>query len=422
MAETLSNFLVKISAFLLSAAALTTIAAADTGGFRNEKELISPALTPYDNKYTSIQWNTEPADKIGVPVAFAESVLIPSGNTIIRLNEADGTKMAQIELPAAVCTSYSGTMRGTVLYQPLENGICAVDFTTGTVTATRLFDGNIDSDVSYIDNKLYFSVTNGGLETFYCTNAENDFETIYEYPSDANITSATIQGEYIIFGAGNKLVTHHYRDGGFIEIPVENDITSTPFASQYAVFFTDSAGYACKLRLNSDGTMEDDTLVRCEVGENSSAPLAYNNKLYLSSENGFQVLDSINMEITHTIPTIKNGSDPFICYGNGIRVYCVGNNEGRWELHSIFDMSEDKAPTDEILAIMENYENGRSDVSENGTLYFRDSYGRVYALTRVDYDIISIVIKLLILIALMAGVFIWIRMIGKRRNAINPRY
>lgn len=422
MELTLRHDITRLAAALLAGAALTCAAHAENAGFRNEKGLVFPAAAPYDNKYTNIQWRTDKAEDIGAPVAFGESVLLPSGKQILRLSEADGTREAAIDLPDTVSAEHSGVMSGSVLIQPLENGICTVDLTTGEVTSSRSFEGSIDSDCAVIDDMAYFSVKSGDSETLYCADLKNGLETIWEYTASADITSPTGQGDHVIFGAGSDLVTHHYKESTFTEIPVEDEIIGAPFASQYAVFFTDSAGNACKLRLNSDGTMERDSLVRCEVGSGPSAPLAYNSKLYVSSDTGLHVLDSVNMEISHSFPTIKGGSDPFICLGNGIRVYCVGQNEGKWELHCLLDMSEEEAPTDEVLAVMESYEGGRSAVSENGTLYFRDSYGRVYALTRVEYDIASAVIKVIIMILLIAGVFLWIRMIGKRRAANNPRY
>ncbi|MBQ9948672.1 MAG: hypothetical protein IJO91_09830 [Oscillospiraceae bacterium] len=403
-------------------AVLSSTAAAESYGFRTKKALTLPALAPYDNKYTNIQWNTEPSESIGVPVVYEESVLVPSGDTLLRLNEADGTKMAEIKLPQKANTVYSGIMAGNTLIQPLEKGICTVDFTTGEITSYKELDGAIDSDCAVIEQLAYFSVKSNGSETMICADLSDGLSTVWEHTAKADITSPALQGEHVIFGAGSTLVTHHFKDESFCEIPVDNEIISAPFASQYAVFFTDNAGNACKLRLNTDGSMEEDTFVKCAVGASPSAPVAWNSKLYVASETGFHILDSINMEISYTLESFKDGSDPFICYGNGTRVYSVGENEGRYELHSIFDEGEDNPPTDKILAIMENYENGRSAVSSGGTLYFRDGIGRIYALTRVEYDIVSIVIKLLIMLALIAGVFIWIRMIGKRRAANNPRY
>ncbi len=395
---------------------------AESGGFHNDKGLSYPVAAAYDNKYTNIQWNTEPSDNVGVPVVYGESVLIPKGQEILRLSETDGTQMAAIKLNEDISKDNSGVMYGDVLIQPTKSGISLIDFTSGEISAQRSFDGEIDSDCAVINDMAYFSVRNGDSESFYCVDLKGDLSDIWSYSAQADITSATVQGEFVIFGAGDKLVTHHYKEDSYKEIPLYSEITATPFASQYAVFFTDNEGNACKLRLNDDGTMEEDTLTKCAVGSSPSAPVERAGKLYVSSETGLYILDSVNMEISHSFETIKNGSDPFICYGNGQRVYCVGQNEGKWELHCILNEGEDNVPTDEILAIMENYEGGRSAVSVNATMYFRDGIGRVYALTKVEYDIVSIVFKLIILLLIIAGIFLWIRMIGKRRAANNPRY
>lgn len=329
--------------------------------------------------------------------------------------------MASIKLESEICAEYSGVMSGSLLIQPLENGICTIDFSDGSVTASREF-GDIDSDIAVIDDMIYFSARNEDSESFYCVKLDSALSTLWEYTSDADMTSPTVQGDNIIFGAGDKLVTCGYRDGKAQEIPLGAEITAAPFASQYAVFVT-TGDTTVKLRLNDDGTMEEDSLVSCRTGEGSSAPLAYNSKLYVTSAEGLHILDSINMEITHTIPEIKNGSDPFICRGNGTRVYTVSEySKGGMALHSVYDEGEDNEPIDTILAVLENYDGGKSAVSENGTMYFRDGTDRVYALTLIEYDIFQMVIKLVLLAALIVGVFIWIRLLAKRRSDSYPKF
>lgn len=411
------------AAFLLAGAAMSSMAGAESLGFRNEAALVHEAKTAYDNKYTNIQWNTEAAENVGAPIAYAESVLVPIGSSIFRYAEENGFKEAEIKLPEQVCDGYSGVMSGTTLIQPTQSGICTVDFTTAEITSHRSFDGNVDSDVAVIDDMAYFSVKKGEDETFYCVELSAELPVLWEYTAQADITSPTVQGDFVIFGAGDKLITAHYTDGSIVEISVGDFITSTPFASQYAVFFTTEGGNTIKLRLNDDGTMEEDTLVTCETGAHSSAPLAHNNRLYVTSESGLHILDSINMERIKLLPDIASGSDPFLTRGNGPRIYTVAPYEGgRWALYCVYDPGEDVEPQTEILAVMENYEGGRSAVSDAGTMYFRDGIGRVYALTAVGYNIVTIIIRLVIMVLLIAGVFLWIRMVGKRRAANDYRY
>lgn len=402
----------------MAGAALTTAAGAESVGFRNEAMLVHDAKAAYDNKYTNIQWQTEAEENVGAPVAYGESVLLPVGDKIIRYSEADGTKLAEIKLPETVSADYSGVMYGDTLVQPLAHGICTVDFTTGEITAHREFDGTVDSDVAVSDGIIYLSVKEADGEHFYGLDMENEMSLASgAFSKEHDITSPTKQGDSIIVGMGDMLVTH--TEGyGVYEIPVGDVITGAPYASEYAVYFTTEGGNAVKLRLNSDGTMEEDTLVACETGKNPSAPLQHNNRLYVTSDSGLHIIDSINMELITTLPDIAGGSDPFICRGNGPRVYTVAPYEGdRWALYSVYDPGEGVEPQTEILAVMEDYEGGKAAVSENGTMYYRDALGRLYALTLVEYSIVMIIIRLLIMIALIAGVFIWIRMVGKRRAA-----
>lgn len=413
----------RTAAFLLAGAALTTAAGAESLGFRNEAALVHEAKTAYDNKYTNIQWNTEAAENVGAPIAYGESVLVPIGSSIFRYAEENGFKEAEIKLPEEVCAGYSGVMSGTTLVQPTQSGICTVDFNTAEITSHKSFDGGVDSDVAIIDDMAYFSVKSGDGETFYCVELSAELPVLWEYSSEADITSPTVQGDFVIFGAGDKLVTCDYEDGSAVEIPVDDVITGAPFASLYAVYFTTAGGDTVKLRLNDDGTMEEDTLVTCESGKASSAPLAHNNRLYVTSESGLHIIDSINMESIAVLPDIASGSDPFLTRGNGPRIYTVAPYEGgRWALYCVYDPGEEVEPQTEILAVMENYEGGRACVSAAGTMYFRDGIGRVYALTPVGYNIVTIIIRLVVMVLLIAGVFLWIRMVGKRRAAKDYRY
>ncbi|MBE6901904.1 MAG: hypothetical protein E7478_05465 [Ruminococcaceae bacterium] len=417
---TKQHLLTKTAAALLTAATLSITAGAAQAGFRTESVLVSPAVTPYEGKYTSVQWQTDKAENIGVPVTYGESVLLPSGSSVLRLSEENGLELASVKLPEEICTGYSGVMSGDILIQPTASGLCTIDFTSGTVTAHKSFGGSVDSDVALIDGLAYFSVKDGDCESFCCADTSN-MSLKWKYTAQADITSATVQGDYVIFGAGKNLVTCHYKDGTVCEIPLDSEVTSAPFATEYAVFFA-MGGSTAKLRLNSDGTYEDDTLTLCETGENTAAPVVYNSRLYTVSDSGFHILDSLNMEITHTLSEITGGSDPIVTYGTGTRIYTVGKYQDRWALYCVFDASEEHEPTSTTLAGLDDFTGGRVSISAEGTMYFRDAHGRLFAVTRVAYSILNIVLKLVVLLAIIVGVFIWLKLIAKRREDLYPKY
>lgn len=410
------------AALLISGAAMVTCAYAENTGFRNAESVIFPVKTAYDNKYTSIDWQRNAAENVGVPVPHESEVLIPVGNELIVCQMKDGSKASSVELPGTVSKSCAGAMHGALLVQPLENSVCVINTIGSEVRTNRTFDGTVDSDIAIKDDMAYFSVKNGASETFMCIKLDDALTTVWEYTAEADITPPTIQGDNIIFGAGSKLVACNAQSGAAAETDVGAAITKTPFASQYAVFITCSDSVK-KLRLNADGTMEQDSLLTCETGSGTSAPIEYNSRLYVSSSTGFHVIDSINMEVSYTLEGLKNGSDPFICLGNGTRVYTVCTFEkGGMALHNVFDYSEEELPKDTIIAVMENYEGGRYAVAENGMMFFRDATGRIYALSGLESNIFLIILKLLILLALIVGVFVWLRMMGKRRAASMPKF
>lgn len=408
------------AAVLLMFSTVSTAAYADSAGFRTEQTLVSTAKTAYEGKYTNVQWQTEKNDETGVPVPYGDSVLLPSGKKLLRLSEENGFELAAITLPEAACTDYSGVMTGDTLIQPTKSGLCAIDFTNGDITAHQSFDGSVDSDVAVTDGLAFFSVKQDDSETFYCVDI-TDMSVKCSYTADADITSATIQGGYVIFGAGENLVTCGIESGTFTEIPVGGEITSAPFATEYAIFFAMSDSIA-KLRLDPDGTMEEDTLTLCETGSSTAAPVVYDSKLYTVSDSGFHILDSLNMEITDTLPDIKSGTAPIITLGTGTRIYTVGSYDTAYALYCVFDAGEEYDLSFTALAGLENFSGGTICVSDSGTMYLRDAYGRLFATTRVEYDIVGIVIKLVILALLIAGVFIWIRLVAKRRAESYPKY
>ena len=341
-----------------------TAAAAEHYGFREESALVSPARTPYDGKYTNVQWQTEKAEVIGVPIAYGDSVILPDSDSVRRLNEQNGLELARIKLPETVSVPNSAVIIGDVLIQPTESGLCRIDFTSGEVTAYRTFDGVIGSDVAAVEGLVCFSAGTESGETFYLCDAE-DFSVKCSYKSDSDITSAAIQGDYLIFGAGNSLVTCNYKSGDFCEIPLGKEITSAPFATEYAVFFAMGSSTA-KLRLNSDGTMEEDTLTLCETGSGSAAPIVYDSYLYTVSDSGFHILDSLNMEITESIPDIKKGSDPIISLGAGTRIYTVGEYKERWALYCVFIAGDEYDVTYSPLAGLDNFTDGKFSFAEQG--------------------------------------------------------
>lgn len=414
-----------ISAAAALAVALTgTAAFAQSSGFNDERGHISAAPTPHDNKYTQIHWGGDVTrNDCGVPVPMGEKVLLPAGNRLIAINEADGAESGSAELPEKCSVSYSGALSGDRLFQPTEHGVALIDTESMSVLRSREFSGDVVSDCSVLDSYGYFAVEMDGGFEFLCVDTGSDgLDTVWSVDIPEQPTAAALQGDYVIWGCGDKLYVHNYREDNENVIELGKTLSGAPFTTEYAVFFSTQDGSAGKLRLNSDGTMEEDTLTWCEVGSSPASPVSWNGRLYVPTADGFYILDNLNMEISFIVTDIKGGCAPQVHYGNGPYIYTVAPREGKWAVYCVQDMEEKSEPVVSILAQMEDYSNGAFCASDKGTLYFRDAVGRLYALTVAPFDVFSLVLRLVVLLALLVLVFFWLKKVAKRRADIHPKY
>lgn len=408
------------AAAAVTAAALSLNAfAADGSGFRTESELVTAAKTPYDGKYTNIAWNTEQSDSAGVPVPLSDSVIFPVGNKVLKLAENTGEELGSAELTEKVSQNCRGAVVGNRLLQPTRTGLAVINTGSMTVECRRSLGGKIVTDAAVIGDLGFVGVEFGDGCSFICVDMSRELETVWEYSSESPVTSPAIFGDYVVFGAESSLVTHHCSGDGYTEIPVGTEISGSPFADEYALFFSGSDGKSYKLRLNDDGTLEENTLISCDIGGELSSPVAWNGKLYVASSEGFYIIDSLNMEVITSLSDIKSGTDPVICYGNGPRVYLLYPEEELWNFCCILD-AEDTQPEAALLARLENFVGGRLAVSASGTMYFRDGIGRLYAAQVAPFNLLLIIVKLVVMLALIVLIFVILKYWAKTRNANKP--
>ncbi|MGN1341346.1 MAG: hypothetical protein ACI4WS_13725 [Oscillospiraceae bacterium] len=397
---------------------------AQSSGFSGEDRLVTAAAAPYNNKYTQIKWGGEESrSDCGIPLTCSERLLLPCGSSLLFLGEETGEVKAEVALPDECSEKYAGARLEASLLLPTEHGISLINTEKAAVTSSRCFDGATASDCAIIDEMGYVAVESGDGFEFLCIDLGSEgLTTLWSCEVPEQPTAATVQGDNIIFGAGSCLYTSHYKDGGLIEIPLGKEITGAPFATEYAVFFSTKDGNVGKLRLNPDGTLENDTLFYCKVGGSPSSPLSWNGRLYVAAEDGFYILDNLNMDVTHIITEIKGGCTPQVHYGSGPYIYTVAEREDRWAVYCVLDMEEESDPSVSILAQMENYTNGAFCASSKGTLFFLDGIGRVYALTIAPFDVFGLIIRLVVVLALIVVVFIWLKKVAQRRADLKPKY
>ena len=406
---------------ILSALVFSSAAFAESAGFAVESELVSPAKTPYDKRYVKILWNTSEASTAGVPLSVGEFLYAPVGNKLNKLSEKDGKISASVEFEEKVNENYKGAILGKTLVQPTRTGICVVDIEKMSVLQFRKF-GEIVTDVAMLDNLVFFGAKSDENFAFYCVDLNKNLDVIAEYKSEKSPSSPALFKNFVVFSSGEKLVCFSTDDRNFVENKIGAEIKNV-LAGQYAIFMSGSDGFMYKLRLLDDGIVEEDSLLKCEVGGTLTAPAEADNRLYVGSTEGFFVLDGLNMEIAKKFPQMKNACAPVITLGSGLRIYTaapVESDGGKWYLYGILD-NDTEQNVSEIAKIID-FTNGKITVSDNGIMFFRDNRGQIWAITTPETDYLAIVLKIVITIAIIVLLVIIIRAWVKKHSANKPKF
>lgn len=402
--------------FITISAALPAFA--DSAGFAVEKERVFTARTPFDKSRVEIRWSTGEGENVGAPIADGEYVLLPTLNTVRRLSEKDG-KLAKVAVfDEKVSQGLHGAVSDSILVQPTQTMIYAVETESMSVLCSRQF-GEITTDVALMNGLAYFGAKTASGYSFICADCKNDLATVWEYPCKTAVTSPALYGDMVVFGADGKLVVHQPRTDEYKENPVDAELTNV-FAGRHAVFMTAADGSVLKIRLQPDGSAEEDTLTSCAVGGALTAPAEYNNRVYVGSSDGFFVLDGLNMEVLKAYPKLKNSSAPIITLGAGQRVYTVARDDhlNRDVLYCILD-TNDEQTVSEIVKIID-YTGGKCDVSESGIMYFRTADGKLWTIAETQNNVLVMIIKVVLSLAIIAMFIIIILAWSKKHKAKRP--
>lgn len=403
--------------FLLTGAA----AFAENTGFADESAAVN-AKTPYNKDYVKIMWSTPEAETAGVPLADGDFLLIPTLNKVNKLTQEKGELVSSAEFDEKVSENCSGAVQDGILVQPTRTKIFVVNTEDMRILCSAEF-GEIVTDVALLDDFAYFGVKNGDMYKYVCADFTDGLKTVWEYTADSPVTSPSLFKDYILFGAGENLIAHDYKTEDFSENPVGAEITAV-FAGKYAVFMSGADGNMYKLRLTDDGKTEEETLTKCELGGELTAPAELNNRVYVGSSEGFFVLDGLNMEVVKEFPELKNSTAPFICTGRGQRAYTAAphtesNGDMRWYLYNILDGDDGQVTLLELAKIID-YTDGRAAVSTNGMMFFRDAFGQVWAVCERENDLFTIIIKIVLMIAIVVMVMVIVRAWAKKRSEKKP--
>ena len=208
---------------------------AESAGFAGE-DAVTAAGTPYNKNYVEIKFSTGEAETAGVPLSYKEFLLSPTGNKVFKISEKTGETEMTAELDEKVSESSRGVVINDVLLQPARTKLYAVNLENMSVKCSKQF-GEIITDVAAIDRLVYFGVKNDDGYSFICADLNKELEIVWEYKTENKVTSAGLYGDFVVFGAGEKLVVHQNDENVYVENDIGEKINYV-FAGKYAIFMS----------------------------------------------------------------------------------------------------------------------------------------------------------------------------------------
>ena len=167
---------------LLFTAYLNVGVFAESAGFADESAVYNVG-TPYDKSYVEILFSTGEAETAGVPLAYKEFLISPTGHEVFKIDGRTGKTALSAELSEKVSENSRGVIINGILFQAAKTQIYAVDLEDMSVKNSRRF-GEITTDISAIDGFVYFGVKTDGGYSFICADYNNDFNIVWEYKSE----------------------------------------------------------------------------------------------------------------------------------------------------------------------------------------------------------------------------------------------
>ena len=446
MKKTISTFIIACLVFSAAVPALLSGAApvgqgyltAYWPGFRGAEDFkgLTDAKTPVSASETGVKWNYSTGgswtNAPGAPLEIGDFVYFASGKKIVKLNKETGDKVAESTEAVDSVLFFSTIAYGDgKFFMPVNGGrVQAFDAETLKsvwVSQVCALSGMQSlSPVTYHDGYIYMGITNGQATSgmFFCLSTADDdpgrsdeiksYTWVHEPGSTGFYWSEGVPvGDSIIFaGENGVLVSHHLKSNiitDTLTLAKNNgsNVESVRSSVHYdkgtkRVYVSTKAGSVHSVKINADGTFDLSSYKSKFIANDlTSSPATYNGRLYIggggvSSAAPFSVLNAETLEIIYQIPELLSQSSPIIStayasdqnngkvyiyllrykgtISNPDRIYCVEDGAGQTTANY----------TELAQSPNGQYNSSSLSAGRDGTLYYKNDTGRVFAFGSVN--------------------------------------
>lgn len=361
------------------------------------------------------------------PVVVDDSLLVVSGVKLYKLDAQTGEEIESVKIQgntlyATIPPLYAD---GKVFVQ-LDGGIIqAFDYETmkSLWIYTDLLGGQALCPITYDNGCIYTGFWNDETENanYVCLSVNDELTSSETESKEAEWTFSALGGfywagcavteKYIVFGkddgqtdseSNSQIISLDKLTGEKVSVlTVKGDIRSSVTYSEgtNSFYVSSKAGYVYKFSMNPSTGKLDSLTSYAAAGSVTATPVVYGDRLYVGCQNGsageFIVLNASTMEEIYTAEMIG--------YPQGSMLVSTGyeSETGKIYIYSTYNQvpggitvfedsrGQSKAVKSELFtpdSSMSQYCISTISASEDGTLYYKNDSGVVFAVAEKDTD------------------------------------
>jgi hypothetical protein len=378
-------------------------------GFRQSASnmAIVDAKTPVDSKGASLLWNSfigsqDWSSMPGEQIIAGGSLYAVSGSTLYRMDPETGETLQKTELEATnLYSNISPLYADGMIFVALEGGVVqALDCETLETlwVYTDELGGQGQTPLLYAQGMVYTGFWNSEGKANYVALSARDGGLSWAIAGEGGYywAGAADAGSYIVFGAEDGTLRLVLKESGEVAdtFAAGSAVRSSVSQAGGRLYFTTAGGRLVSLQVGDDGSFESSYEV--ELGNPStSTPVVYGGRIYVgvqgadAKSGSVAVVDEESMSVVYTVP-MQGYPQNSLLLSTGyeqetgkVYLYSTYNNTPGG-ITLIEDSASQTSPVYQELFVpeesLQNYCIGSIICGEDGTLYYKNDSGNVFAI------------------------------------------
>lgn len=365
--------------------------------------------TPPSSALTKLLW----AEKFGrtyrdapsEPIVCEDTLVIMSGNRLLKLSKTDGSTVAETQMGGAIGYScIAPTYANGMIFCQLDNAVIEA-FDSDTLQKLWAYQdplgGQSLTNIVYDENKVYTGFWNDEDETasFVCLDASNG-EKLWNVEKKGGFywAECAVVGDYVVFGSDDGTIYDNRESEAFLVNKNSGEIADTMSAigdirsgvtfcnENGRIYFTTKAGYIYSAKIEN-GKFTDVKETALD-GASTSTPSVVTGRVYVGVQGSnlkgsICILDADSLQILYSVETRGYPQNhPLVSSAYGVNYVYFTYNSNSGGIAYFIDSPEQTSASAVDLFIPEQTQAGyclSALTYDGGNIYYKNDAGYIFA-------------------------------------------